>query len=87
VISIWGIAHSSVECIPQNRAASDVRYISPQVLEAPSLDLFIEGKVGDARFDQACAIVGIDIEDAIHSPTEVDDHSTPDSRRGASIAI
>lgn len=51
-----------------------------------SLDLVVESKVGDAGFNQTGVVLGADIENLVHSPSQVDYYATPHSGRCTAVA-
>lgn len=85
MVSIRRITNAAVDGIAEYGSAPKIGNVNPQVLVASTLNLLIKGIERDARFYEASARMGIDVEDLGHALAKIHDNTASDS--GGSTAV
>lgn len=86
VVTIGGVSNATVYGVAHDGATTKIWNVNPQIVVAPRLNSLVKGVERDTRLNQARAIMRIDVEDLVHSSTEVDNDGSPDSWSSAAIS-
>lgn len=85
MVPIRRITNTTVNGVAEHGPAAKVGNVDPQVLVASTLNLLIKGIERDARFYEAGARIGIDVENLGHALAKIHDNTASDS--GGSTAV
>lgn len=85
MVPIRRITNTAVDGIAEYGSTPEIGNVNPQVLVASTLSLLITGIERDARFYEASARMGIDVEDLNHALAKIHENTASDS--GGSTAV
>jgi len=86
MVTIGGIPDAAVQGVAHYGTTTKVRHVNPHMIISQFSDSLVEGVERNAGFNQACIIIGIDLEDLVHPSAEIDDNRASDSWGGATIS-
>lgn len=86
VVTVGGVSNAAVQGVAHDGATTEIWNVNPQIVVAPRLNSLVKGVERHTWLNQTRAIIRIDVEDFVHSSTEVDNDGSPDSWSGAPIS-